>query len=135
MRGKQLYRAVPRLLACGLLAVAAGVTAGHKERDAPPDAMAEGAGNGGDPKALQSSADERVRREVRAALTPTPNLEIRDLRVEVQEGTVTLYGYVGSPAEKHLASRFADDVPGSRGVVNVLEVVPGPGPDTVDRLE
>ena len=82
---------------------------------------AEGAG----PEALSGGADEAIRREVRRRLEKDPHVNVADLEVVVQDGVITLHGRVATNAEKHIAARGADDVRGSQGVVNAIEVVPG----------
>jgi hypothetical protein len=84
----------------------------------------EGAGAGSG-ETLQAAVDSGTRKAVERALADDPDVEIRNLQVVVEEGIVTLHGRVGTPAEKHLAGRRADDIQGAKGVVNVLEVMPG----------
>ena len=73
---------------------------------------------------MSSPADDRIREDVRNLLISDPDTRIFDLAVEVQSGIVTLYGRVGTSAEKHLAARYAGDVLGVAGVVNAIKVQP-----------
>ena len=103
-----------------------GMTSGENAR-ADPGSASERAQDAGGPG--QAEVDEMIRVSVVRVLTDDPQLEIVDLDVAVDRGTITLYGRVATPAEKHLAARYADDVIGSQGVVNALKVIPG-----LDRL-
>jgi hypothetical protein len=75
--------------------------------------------------ALSGGADAAIRREVLQRLETDPHVNVADLEVVVQDGIITLHGRVATHAEKHIAARGADDVRGSQGVVNAIEVVPG----------
>jgi hypothetical protein len=81
------------------------------------------------PTQTQAELDARIRRRVESVLGRDPDAVVQELRVEVQAGIVTLYGKAPTPADKQLAGRYADDVPGTVGVVNGIDVVPGLRPD------
>ncbi|BDV43567.1 hypothetical protein GURASL_24900 [Geotalea uraniireducens] len=68
-----------------------------------------------------------------AAIREPPRPPAGDLEVEVADGVVTLNGRVGSISHKRLAGVLAWWVPGSRDVVNGLEVSP-PEEDTDDEV-
>jgi osmotically-inducible protein OsmY len=82
-------------------------------------------GEAPDPEPGRAVLDARVEREIRELLESEPDVHVQGLLVEVQNGIVTLYGRVGSGAEKHLASSYSGSVRGAEGVVNLIEVVPG----------
>ena len=65
-------------------------------------------------KNLQASVDERF------AAERTP--ELSRVKPTVDDGVIYLTGIVNSPEQKAAAERIAFRVPGSRGVVNRLEV-------------
>jgi osmotically-inducible protein OsmY len=66
-----------------------------------------------------------VRALVKQEMEPVRTLDSRQmLEVEVTEGVVVLNGSVGSLSHKRLAGVIAWWVPGSRDVVNGIEVVP-----------
>jgi len=75
--------------------------------------------------AVASDVDQVLQREVVREIWNNPQLDVVELEVTVEDGIVSLSGRVATSAEKHLASRYADDVPGTQGVVNLIEVVPG----------
>lgn len=72
-----------------------------------------------------ADVDGALQREVVRQLSDHPQLDIVELEVRVDDGIANLSGQVARSAEKHLASRYANDVPGVQGVVNLIEVVPG----------
>jgi osmotically-inducible protein OsmY len=65
-------------------------------------------------KNLQASADERF------AAERTP--ELARVKPTVEDGVIYLTGTVNSPEQKAAAERIAFRVPGTRGVVNRVEV-------------
>lgn len=73
----------------------------------------------------QAEMDERIAQEVRELLVNDPDINVEDLRVQVQDGIVTLHGRVGRAPYKHLAGGHASRPRGVRGVVNSIDVVPG----------
>jgi osmotically-inducible protein OsmY len=70
---------------------------------------------------------EILRQRVLGAFEGTPTLDASDISVSVQQGTVTLRGYVASSAQKTLAESLASGVYGVRAVANDLEVHAGSG--------
>lgn len=72
-----------------------------------------------------TSVDRRIAAGVRHVLSASDQVDVHGLEVAVDGGVVTLHGTVASAAEKHLAARYARDVPGVPGVVNALVVEPG----------
>jgi osmotically-inducible protein OsmY len=57
------------------------------------------------------------------------------LRVDVQDGFVTIKGRVSTPAESHRARRIAEAADGVAGVVNVVEVDSALAPFAGTRLD
>lgn len=76
----------------------------------------------------QAEADAAIREAVIDALSEDPQLDLVDLDVTVDRGTISLSGHAPTSAQKHLAARYADDVAGSQGVVNLIKVIPGMEP-------
>lgn len=109
------------------LAASAGATraAAAADQDEAQQTAASTRDNGPRAAALSGGADAAIRREVLQRLEADPHVNIADLQVVVQDGIITLKGRVATYAEKHIAARGADDVRGSQGVVNAIEVVPG----------
>lgn len=70
---------------------------------------------------------EAVRKQIHAALEREHriNLHRHPVRIDTAEGTVTLEGEVADVAAKKLALELAAAVPGVRGVVDRLRVIPG----------
>jgi osmotically-inducible protein OsmY len=72
------------------------------------------------------NTDEEILKQTHAALEREPrvNLHHFPLRLAVQDGVLRLDGEVESVAARKLALRLADGVPGVRGVVDGLKVIP-----------
>jgi osmotically-inducible protein OsmY len=70
---------------------------------------------------------EAVRKQIHAALEREHriNLHRHPVRIDTADGTVTLEGEVADVAAKKLALELAAAVPGVRGVVDRLRVIPG----------
>lgn len=66
-------------------------------------------------------SDERIREDVCDRLTRHGRIDATDIRVEVQNGEVTLDGTVDTRDMKRLAEDLADDVDGVRDVVNHIK--------------
>ncbi|MDT8387818.1 MAG: BON domain-containing protein [Thiogranum sp.] len=73
----------------------------------------------------QARLDERTRQAVRDLLVNLEDFEAEELRVEVESGIVTLYGRVGTAADRHIATDFVTELRGVLGVINMLEITPG----------
>lgn len=71
--------------------------------------------------------DDEIQRDVVDALLSDVRLDISDLNVQVQRGTVRLQGKVSNLFQHHLAERIAGRIKGVAGIVNELSV----GPDAV----
>jgi hypothetical protein len=67
--------------------------------------------------------DALLRECVRRALVDAPDIEVRDLHVNVRGGTVELSGTVDGPHVRRAAGELAEMVGGVRGVRNSLRVV------------
>jgi hypothetical protein len=94
----------------------------------------EQSGTGGETKADRGAPareptgaelDARIASAVRELLMNDPDVQVEDLRVEVQDGIVTLYGRAGRVPDRTLAGSHVDAVRGVQGVVNLIEIVPG----------
>lgn len=73
------------------------------------------------PRGYQRS-DERIREEVNDRLTAHGQVDASDIEVRVQNGEVTLTGFVDSRAAKRAAEDCAEDVPGAREVHNQIRL-------------
>lgn len=71
-----------------------------------------------------AASDRRLVDRVTRALRTRDNVVLHELAVDVDAGVVTLHGLVATSAEKHLASRYVQDIPGIQGVVNAIIVDP-----------
>lgn len=74
--------------------------------------------------ALDTPDDEHLRSAVMDVLTDDPDLAAASIEVEVQAGTVRLRGAVPTYWERELARSITVTLPGVRGLVNELVVVP-----------
>jgi len=79
-------------------------------------------------QSADSSIDQRLGESVATMLEAKTNVSVRGLAVSVQDGIVTLEGTVKTSAEKHLASRYSQDIVGVQGVVNAIVVEPAMQP-------
>ena len=77
--------------------------------------------------------DEDIRRDVEAELVWEPDLDSTDISVKVEDGIVTLTGFVKSYSEKYQAERDAKRVLGVKAVVNDLVVKLASGTERLDR--
>ena len=75
-----------------------------------------------------SRSDDRIREDVCDRLTDDPWIDASDIEVRVQNGEVTLTGFVHERQDKRFAEDLVDDLPGVREVHNQLRV--GSGHDT-----
>jgi len=66
--------------------------------------------------------DGDIRRDVEAELRWTPDIDETDVAVKVNDGVLTLAGFVHSYYERYLAEAAAKRVAGVTGVANDLEV-------------
>ncbi len=67
-------------------------------------------------------SDTDVKRDVEAQLNWAPNVDERDIAVKVNEGAVTLSGFVHDYRQKHLAEVAVKQVKGVTAVANDIEV-------------
>jgi len=86
-----------------------------------------------------SSADTAISGKVKTAFGLSKRLSAYDIKVDTDDGVVTLSGQVGSEHVKSLAAEIARDTPGVREVINNIEVNPGAQPSIensrIDDLE
>jgi hypothetical protein len=73
------------------------------------------------PRSYQRS-DERIREELNDRLTAHGMIDASDIECQVQNGEVTLTGFVGTRAEKRAAEDVAEDLHGVREVHNQLRL-------------
>lgn len=62
-------------------------------------------------------------KKIETALLRSEELEYRPFRIDVEEGVVTLSGYIGSDVEKTAALRLVSDIEGIHKVIDELHVV------------
>lgn len=86
-----------------------------------------------------SSADTAISGKVKTVFGLSKRLSGYDIKVDTDDGVVTLSGQVGSEHVKSLAGEIARDTPGAREVINNIEVNPGAQPSIensrIDDLE
>jgi hyperosmotically inducible protein len=70
--------------------------------------------------AAPETADEKLARRVEFELYSTRAVSLKNMQVHVNNGTATLSGNAGSRAERLLAEKVTQSVPGVRNVVNNL---------------
>jgi len=73
------------------------------------------------PRGYQRS-DERIREEIHDRLTAHGMIDATDIECQVQNGEVTLTGFVSSRMEKRAAEDVADDIAGVKEVHNQLRL-------------
>ena len=78
-------------------------------------------------------SDDRIREDICDRLTRHGRLDATDLRVQVQNGEVTLDGTVDTRDMKRMAEDVAEDVDGVRDVVNHLKTNRGETPTSATR--
>jgi hypothetical protein len=69
-------------------------------------------------------SDDRLADDIRDILTNDPELDARDIEVEVEGGAVTLSGAVADSDAKLLAEELVETLPGVREIHNRLRVEP-----------
>jgi hyperosmotically inducible protein len=72
--------------------------------------------------AAPETADEKLARRVEFELYSTRAVSLKNIQIQVNNGTATLSGNAGSRAERLLAEKIAQSVEGIRKVVNNLAV-------------
>jgi osmotically-inducible protein OsmY len=71
-------------------------------------------------------SDLQLREEVCEALYLNEDLDASDIEVDVQEGVVTLSGFVNSRSSKRLAEDIIDDISGVLDIQNLLAIKASP---------
>ncbi len=84
-------------------------------------------------KPASHMTDREIENHLNDAFSQEPTLKQTTIRVEVRDGCVDLEGIVPSLCHKRIAGVLAWWVPGSRDVINSLEVVP-PEEDSDDEV-
>ena len=69
-------------------------------------------------------SDDKLAQDIREILTHDPELDAKDIEVEVEGGAVTLRGAVADPDAKLLAEELVETLPGVREMHNRLRVEP-----------
>jgi osmotically-inducible protein OsmY len=70
----------------------------------------------------RAMTDKQIQEDVLRGLDWEPQVKSTDVGVAVEEGIVTLPGYVGSLSQRHRTEQAAKRVAGVRAVANDLEV-------------
>jgi len=73
---------------------------------------------------LGRRSDEKLAHDIREILTHDPELDARDIEVEVEGGAVALSGAVADSDAKLLAEELVETLPGVREIHNRLRVEP-----------
>lgn len=77
--------------------------------------------------------DEEIKEHMEDAIDGESALQLSKINIEVRDGVMDIEGTVGSLSHKRLAGVLAWWIPGSKDVINSLEVVP-PEDDTDDEI-
>jgi len=75
-------------------------------------------------KAVDSSLDDGIESNFKAALKAHKNLDDQSISYDAKNGTLVLKGSVKTAAQKTEARRLAKGVPNVKEVVNEIEVKP-----------
>jgi osmotically-inducible protein OsmY len=70
-------------------------------------------------------SDDRIKEDINDRLTDHRHLDASDIDVEVQNGEVTLTGFVNSRRDKRMAEDIVEDISGVKNVENRLRVNQG----------
>lgn len=92
-------------------------------RQPPPRGPHRGHG----PKGYARS-DERLREAICERLMDDPDIDAREITVEVKDGVVTLEGHVDNRLSKHIIEDLVDACGGVRDIRNLIAVRPSGGP-------
>lgn len=84
---------------------------------------------------LDTPTDEQLQETVTEVLSADPDLGAADVQAEVSEGSVHLRGSVRTYWERELARSVTATLPGVRGLVNELVVVPDGDHDDVELAQ
>ena len=79
--------------------------------------------------------DSWITLKTRLALMTTDGVDTWDLNVDTVNGVVTLHGKVASEVAKEKAGSVTKTIDGVKDVKNVLQVVPKPQRDAVDKRD
>ena len=74
-------------------------------------------------QAARQAADERVTQQVQETLTTDPWIYAEHITVTTRDGVVRLEGFVGDTAERLRILRLCRKIPGTRRVVDALELI------------
>jgi hypothetical protein len=99
----------------------AGLEAGYTEYGRPRGWHVPGPHAGVGPRGYQRS-DERILEELNDRLTAHGLIDASDIDTRVENGEITLEGFVDSREAKRAAADLADDIPGVRDVHNHLRL-------------
>jgi hyperosmotically inducible periplasmic protein len=83
----------------------------------------------------QEMKDSWITSKIKTAFVFTGAVKARRIKVETQQGVVTLRGKVGSSEERNAAEHIAKDSSGVSSVRNTLEVVPETNRKTLDAKD
>jgi osmotically-inducible protein OsmY len=74
-------------------------------------------------QAKRQAADEEVTREVQRTLTSDPWTYAEHITVTTENGVVRVEGFVGDTGERFRILRLCRKIPGTRRVIDALEIV------------
>ncbi len=92
----------------------------------PPEAQGDGNAEPQDPG---TSVETAILLELSVALLADPPTELTLIRVNSEEGIVTLTGEVGNPEVRRMAGEIASSHPGVASAINDLQVSSSSGPE------
>lgn len=98
-----------------------GVSSVHRGESGATDGDSHGPHRGRGPRGYRRS-DERIRELACERLTEDPHLDASDIEVKVQDGEITLEGYVSDRRAKWWAEELVHPSPGVTEVHNRLKV-------------
>lgn len=124
------HRTASFLLVAGIAGVATGLSACHQKEQSAGQQMKQGADQMGAGAVKAAShagqvvADSAITTKIKAQLAADAGLSGSSIRVETNDGVVTLSGTVANAALRNRAGQIASGTDGVKSVTNDIKVAP-----------